>query len=169
MSIEVIDNFLNDSSFKKTKEYFFGDELPWYYYPFKTDNLESNSNLLYESQMVHLFYNNMIPSNFFSIVSPILESLNIASLIKVKANLTPCWNNIVNFSPHLDNHYVGSKTAVFYLNTNNGYTQFTDTEDRVDSIENRILIFPSHLSHFGTTHTDTKSRIVVNINFFDGK
>lgn len=169
MSIEVIDNFLEEDIFNKIQSSFFGSELPWYYYNFKVDELESNGNVLYQSQMVHLFYNENMPSQFLPLVSPIINLLDVASLIKVKANLTTAWGSIERFSSHIDNSYKNAKTAVFYLNDNDGYTEFTDLKERVNSVANRIVIFPSGTNHLGTTHTNSKSRIVLNINFFDGK
>jgi hypothetical protein len=103
------------------------------------------------------------------VVSPIINALEVASLIKVKANMTAAWSSIERFSPHIDNSLVGAKTAVFYLNDNDGYTEFVDSGQRVESVANRIVIFPSTTKHLGTTHTNSKTRIVLNINFFDGK
>jgi hypothetical protein len=58
------------------------------------------------------------------------------------------------------------KTAIFYINTNNGYTEFNDGT-KVDSVENRMLIFPSKLSHRAVAQTDEDQRIVINFNYFD--
>ena len=46
-----------------------------------------------------------------------------------------------------------------------GSTLFKNKE-QVDSIENRMIIFPSKLEHAGTTHTNEKTRAVMNINYF---
>jgi hypothetical protein len=169
MSIEVIDNFLEEQDFRQVREIFLGTELPWYYYDFKVSEQESSRNVLCESQMVHLFYNHFTPSQYYPVVAPIVRGLNAVSLIKVKANMTPAWSSIERFDSHVDNSFNAAKTAVFYVNSNDGYTEFVETGDRVESVENRIVIFPSNTSHLGTTHTNAKTRVVVNINFFDGK
>ena len=57
------------------------------------------------------------------------------------------------------------RTGVFYLNTNNGYTYF-ESGERVDSVENRLLVFPSSKRHAGTTNTDVDYRCVINLNWF---
>ena len=61
--------------------------------------------------------------------------------------------------------YDDMKTAVFYINTNNGYTEF-ENGVRVNSVANRVCIFDSNLRHRGTTHTEgDNQRIVVNFNY----
>ena len=57
------------------------------------------------------------------------------------------------------------KTGIFYMNTNNGKTIFEDGEE-IDSIENRMVVFPASKRHAGTTHTDTIYRCVINFNWF---
>ena len=56
------------------------------------------------------------------------------------------------------------KVAIFYLNTNNGYTLF-ESGDKVESVANRKVIFDGKLKHCGTTCTDSKTRVVLNINY----
>ena len=63
---------------------------------------------------------------------------------------------------HVD--FKDCKTAIFYLNTNNGYTLF-DKGDKIPSLENRVVEFDSNLKHCAVDHTDTKYRIVINFNY----
>ena len=51
------------------------------------------------------------------------------------------------------------KTAILYINTNNGCTKFKE-HGKVKSVENRIVIFDSNLEHQGVTCTDQKRRVV---------
>jgi len=55
-------------------------------------------------------------------------------------------------------------TAVYYINTNNGYTKLID-ETIITSEENKLLTFDSNTKHTGTTCTDENVRIVLNINY----
>ena len=55
-------------------------------------------------------------------------------------------------------------TAIYYLNTNNGYTEFKE-DGKSLSEENKLIIFDTEKEHRAVRQTDTKSRIVVNINF----
>ena len=56
------------------------------------------------------------------------------------------------------------KTAIFYCNTNDGYSLFKDGT-KVKSIKNRIVIFNNDIYHTGTTCTNEKIRSVINFNF----
>ena len=57
------------------------------------------------------------------------------------------------------------KTAILYLNTNNGYTQFASR--KVSSVANRLVVFKADESHFGTTNScDAPYRLVLNLNYF---
>ena len=61
--------------------------------------------------------------------------------------------------------YPDGKTAVFYINTNDGYTEF-ESGVRVSSVANRVCIFDSNLEHRGTTHSEGgHQRVVVNFNY----
>lgn len=58
------------------------------------------------------------------------------------------------------------KTAIFYINTNNGYTKFNIKKKIVKSKANRLVKFPAKIKHTGTTCTDKDERIVLNINYY---
>ena len=72
---------------------------------------------------------------------------------------------IIEHGLHTDVDYDNSKTAVYYCNTNNGYTRLVDGTT-INSIENRMLIFDSKTPHTGSTCTDTPFRTVINFNYF---
>ncbi len=57
------------------------------------------------------------------------------------------------------------KTSIFYVNTNNGYTKFEDGTI-VESVANRMVIFPANIKHTGTTCSDEKRRVVINFNYY---
>ena len=57
------------------------------------------------------------------------------------------------------------KTALFYLNTNDGYTKFEHGE-KVETVANRLVIFDGDILHCGTTHTNEKYIPVINFNYF---
>ena len=43
-----------------------------------------------------------------------------------------------------------------------------DTKEEVRSVSNRMITFPGHLRHTGTTHTDkdVPHTLLININYF---
>ena len=56
------------------------------------------------------------------------------------------------------------KTSTYYINTNNGWTEFEDG-GKVESVANRMLVFDSNLVHGGVSCTDEKTRILINFNY----
>lgn len=162
-NIRVIDDFWTEDIQDKIAEGMLTSEFPWHFceniveeYP--TDNF----------QFVHGFYRSFAPAstyweNFLSL--DITRRLDVAAWIRVKANLLTRTSEIIPNPLHVDNHYPGSVTAIYYVNTNNGYT-FFDTGEQISSVKGRMLIFPTHYKHSGTTCTDAKHRTVINFNFF---
>ena len=107
------------------------------------------------------------------ILKPIYSSLKIKALIKVKANYLWKTDKIIEHGFHTDGakHIIKDnnpdwKTAIFYINTNNGYTKFNIDNKIVKSKANRVVIFPANVKHTGTTCTDKNERIVLNINYY---
>ena len=100
-------------------------------------------------------------------LAPIIHhpEINCQYLIRIKANCNPRSDRIIKHGFHIDTT-TKCTTAIFYVNSNNGYTEFEDGT-KVESIENRFVTFPSHLQHTGTTCTDQKRRIVINFNYYE--
>ena len=84
--------------------------------------------------------------------------------MRVKANLNPRAENIDLGKFHRDVKY-DCHTAIYYVNTNNGYTEF-ENGDRVESVENRMVIFKSDTMHTGKSCTDENVRVLINFNYF---
>ena len=156
--MKIIDNFLPDIYLQYLLEIVLSNKFDWYYQSSKVEDNDGGQ------QFTHIFFSNNKHSNYLSILDPIFKILNVKKLIRVKANFTFSTNKIENFKFHTDTHEE-CNTAIFYLNTNNGKTLFRDSE--VESVANRMVIFPSYLEHTGTTHTDTKYRLVLNVNYKD--
>ena len=100
-----------------------------------------------------------------------MEKIKAVSLWRIKANLLTRTPNIVENSFHVDMTKLPEEklkqwtTAIFYVNTNNGYTEFEDGT-KVESVANRMVTFPANLKHRGTSCTDEKTRVVINFNYF---
>ena len=94
---------------------------------------------------------------------PCIRQLRSKTIRRIKANLTTKTTSHEEGGYHTD--YSDITTAVYYINTNNGYTEF-ENGVRVSSVANRVCIFDSHLKHRGTTHSEgSNQRIVVNFNY----
>ena len=102
------------------------------------------------------------------IVDIFKEKLNIVSLVRAKINLLHKTETIIEHHSHIDieNPPNDLKTAILYLNTNNGYTKF-ETGEKVDSVANRLITFKGSTKHFGTTNSCAAPyRVVLNLNYF---
>jgi len=42
---------------------------------------------------------------------------------------------------------------------------FRENGKKVESVENRLVVFPTELEHCGVSCTDNKQRVVINFNF----
>ena len=116
-------------------------------------------------QFTHTFFNNWKwQSDYTNSIAPLLDKINPKAWLRIKANLGPVANEIKEQGHHVDYEFPCT-TAVFYLNTNNGYTIFEDGT-KVESVANRLVEFDSFHKHSGTTHTDTAVRSVINLNYF---
>jgi hypothetical protein len=165
--IKVIDNFLPKNEFQEIQRVLTGDQIPWFQnsciiHPEKDLGIEK----YYDYQFTHVFYRNYsICSEFFPVLDPILVKVNPGAIVRIKANLIPRADKIVEHQLHTDVTGFKGLTAVFYVNTNDGYT-FFETGEKINSVENRIVIFDSTLMHSGTTCTDQKNRVVINFNYY---
>ena len=155
--MKITDNFLDKSEFEKINKTFHLSNFPWYFMPFKVHEGDDNY------QFYHLFIaKGKVLSNHFDILHPILKKLGVKKILRIKANLTLKQNEHIESDMHVD--FKDCKTAIFYLNTNNGYTLFAKG-NKILSQENRVVEFDSNLKHCAVDHTDTKYRIVINFNY----
>ena len=170
MSLEVIDNFLDEDKFKYLEHNITGENFPWYY----SESINVDPELALEPKYDYQLYNTVYsaPSHVpeeFKFIKPIISKINPRILLRAKFNFAPANDRIIEHGMHQDIN-VGKDlldictTAVLYLNTNNGYTKF-DNGDTVASVRNRLVAFPSKMFHTGTTCTDKKCRIVLNLNY----
>ena len=156
----VKDNFLNKKDFKKIKDLIMGSNFPWFVS--NGINYPNDGN----RQFFHHFYNQGESSIFFDYLRPLLNKLEVVSLIRIKANSICSTSKIIEHEQHIDVANVSNaKTAVFYVNTNNGYTELKD-KTKIKSIANSMVIFPANTTHRICTQTDTEYRILINFNYF---
>ena len=107
----------------------------------------------------------------YDLILGLINVIQPRALIRVKANLNYITEEIHKYDFHTDlgefksDTYDGATTAVFYLNDNNGYTEFEDGT-KIDSVSNRLVRFPQNTAHRGTSCTDQPYRVVLNINYF---
>ena len=165
--VKVYDDFLSKRDYKNLFNNMTSVDLPWHWGDFIIENEDLECDELDNYQMHHTMFMNSSPQNqSYNWIVPIISDprLECRALVKIKANLNNRSSEIIRHGFHCDVPY-HCTTAIFYLNTNNGYTEFEDGT-KVDSISNRLVTFPSSIRHTGTTCTDQKRRLVINFNYF---
>ena len=161
--MKIIDNFLEEDDFIRIQSLMLSDKFTW--------NFSIVDERSYDIDDYHFSHVFNPEDNFFGLTIPFIDKMqeysDVRKIIKVKANLQPRTNNNIIQSFHTDFPTDWkNKTAVYYLNTCNGYTLFAD-ETKVESIANRFVMFDGHLEHTGVTCTDEPARFVINFNWYD--
>ena len=179
LKAQIYDNCLPLNIFEVMKEIMLSGEFPWFYndtilyggkFESPLDGYD-NDNTVY--QFTHSFFkpDDYIWSSWTEVILPILNVLPPRAWIRVKANLGTIQTKHLVGGWHCDMRdntnkpYADCFNSILYMNTNNGYT-LMETGDKIESIENRLVIFPSSVLHTGITQTDTKVRVLLNFNFF---
>ena len=161
--MKVIDDFLPQDQFNLLQQYFLSPDFTWNV----NDSIAGKKQGIDQYQFVHTFYDISKPAlhNFSPFLTPLFNKLNAQYIFRVKANLRPRTTQGVLSDYHTDMD-LNQQTAIFYLNTNNGYTKFQDnTLEDVPSVANRLLTFYGGLKHCGSSCTDSNYRILLNINY----
>ena len=160
--MQIIDNFLEEPYFKRLEKLLNMYEFPWFTRKDISEKGKFSGHIYYQS---HTFYqDNKILSAFFDELQPLYEKLEVRSLLRIKANLFPAKENLTENGWHTDYDF-DNKTALLYINTNDGYTKLHDGT-KIDSIRNRVLIFDSSTLHLSTNCTNDWARLNINLNYF---
>jgi len=178
MTIEIQDNFLHYEVFNTMYRTLAGQDFPWFVNMAKVMHVarmvdpELQAKEIYNWQMVNYLYTGGQPqSTYYEAVLPLVNALQPRALIRIKANLNHHTDNLIEYDYHTDcgeygsDEFAGATTAIMYLNDNDGYTFFKDGT-RVESKANRLVRFPVGTEHAGTSTTNEKFRIVLNLNYF---
>jgi hypothetical protein len=159
--MNIIKNFLPENQFKEIKDKILNNDFPW---RIRNSMTDTDKNIYF----TYSFFNDYeITSELYrSHILPILKKLNILAPIQIRTNLI--LNKLFDKSGwHVDYNY-DSTTAILYLNTCNGGTEFKINNEIkfVNAEENKIVIFPSKTEHRGCTSTDSERRYIINFNYF---
>ena len=167
MSIKCIDNFLEPQVFKHILDVFLSDHFSWF---FNEHKVYGDKEYFDNFQLTHILYKEGEPkSNKLAEVSKELwQNLGVDLLLTCKANLTTRVEKPTITGYHNDVTVPGATTAVLYINSNNGATIFENGKE-YQSVANRCVMFPSSIKHASKSHTDTKRRVVLNINYLNEK
>tara|TARA_Y100000361_G_C11089930_1_gene305872 strand:+ start:94 stop:645 length:552 start_codon:yes stop_codon:yes gene_type:complete len=168
---KVIHNFMNEIAFETLQHLIIDSDFPW----FKRERQVYTKDKKELGYLTHSFYNNYCPNSSYynDYIIPILKQLGVASVIQIRANLTPSVFYIERGSAfHCDYKFESpSKTAILYLQTTNGGTEIkiNNKTKFIKDEANKMLIFDSDVKHRGVVSTDSDFRYLINFNYFENK
>ena len=164
LNFKVIDNFFEDDVCEEICNSIQSASFPLYYC--NAVSLKHRKDHYY---FTHMLVNNSVSvSGFNNIANHFLDQISPSYVYRIQVNAYPKEpdHNLHGFHIDLDHTH---KVALWYVNTNNGYTILKDPtsqEDvRIESVKNRMLFFDGNIFHSSVTHTDTNLRHVVNMNY----
>ena len=162
MTHQIIDNYLSDKIFKDLQtSIVWNHTFPWYFCT-TVSGVEEEIDAYYGT---HMIYDKGKPlSNFYNKLVPIVNLLpNFRALIRIKANFYPRTESIYEHGSHTDYDFKHNG-AILYLNTCDGFTRL-ENNIKINSIENRLLLFDSSRKHNSSTTTNKSGRFNININY----
>ena len=171
---KVIDNFLERKDLEDLQTIIMGDEFEWYYNKI-LNYAQEEENHKYDFYLAHLVFKQdhfyphtrinkheeTIRSRWLPAFIFFAEKLGI---IRIKCNLYPWTNEVREHATHVDYRFPHNG-ALFSLNTCDGYTKLEDGT-KIESVENRMLLFNGGSEHCSTTTSNEKVRFNINFNFF---
>ena len=161
MNYEIIDNYLPKDKHAALVGMIENREFEWYF--IKGIITANDGSYMFN----HRFYNSdngaIQESKWFTMVNELLlTSLNYTKLFRVKCNLYTQQKSPPGLW-HSD-HTFFHKTAIYYINTNNGYTELENGK-RIESVANRLCILKEPIAHRIINQTDTPLRSNINITY----
>ena len=163
------DNFLDEETFTQLQGALLSRNLAWYFAPF-TDDKDNDSSHFYFGHNIYI--NHTWTSGLSNDLAPLIQKIKPMAIHMIRANLMTRSENHIESQFHSDlslNAPTKDKvsqwtTAIYYINDCNGYTKLEDGSV-IKSRANRLLTFPSDIRHLGSTCTDEKRRVLINLNY----
>lgn len=162
--IDVIDDFLPEEEAVALEHLMLNSSaFPWYVNqghpdrPIKDDRLG-------QFKFTHLWFSDHEWRGDPAVVKPMLSKLLASSVIRVKGNLQTVAPERQVGEWHSDECDPSAWTAVYYVNTCNGYTEFRDGT-KVESKRGRVARFRNDIEHRSVNCDDTNCRAVINFNY----
>ena len=157
--MNIYKNFIDQNYSNKIYKTLLDNNFPWYYFPHQVVTSKKDSSFMGHTFVLDGEKN----SNEIFLIEPILYKLKAKKVLNVRANL--CFKKPSYCSWHVDKFTDDLKhqTAIYYVNTNNGYTEFENK--KIKCIQNQIVIFDADKKHRAKIQTDKDVRVVINFNY----
>ena len=188
MNPQIIDNFLSEELFNNLRESINSEYNPWFFVPrissVNTQDLRKHYGfncfvVKYQPTSKYEIYENIPCAHLVNnLHQKIKDEFGFKQTIRCRLDLTTYrGEDEMIFGPHID--LIGEDyTTIFYLTKCNAptiiYNEKTNDATipnnltilkRIDSIENRLVVFKGDQIHSGMCATDVPRRILINTNF----
>lgn len=169
--VDVENNFLNKNFLNNLQQIIYSSEINWFWYPSMVSDKNGNKTKQDDQgYWYHNFYSDKeIKSTYFNdLILPFLKKLKVKLLYNVRLNcmFNPTGSKRVISDWHIDVGNKNSRTSIYYVNNNNGYTEIqADSIVSQKSVENTLISFPSLYKHRAIGQTDIARRMVINFNY----
>ncbi len=162
---EIYQDFLPDPLYRVIRDLFMTEKIAWHY----NDRVTTRDQ---HYMFTHTFMNDgqVINPYFFEpvrqMVGLIQARRRFIGVTRIKANLYTNQGEVIEHPPHFDippesglseKYLIG----VYHVNACNGCTIIGD--EKIKSEDNQLVLFDNQ-EHYGTTQTDTDTRVVINFN-----
>lgn len=184
--MNCVDGFLTKEQFSNIANHFLGNSFAWFYNEssYSEKRQPTIGNYVDYPQLVHciLLDGKVLSPIEFDILHPLLQKLNPKEIFRIKCNMSfrSDDSGISSYGyPHVD--FIDGKelnltTAVFYLNEADGDTilfnervgtplESYTISQKIEPKPNRLLLFPSYVTHAGNSPKKYDRRVVININY----
>tara|TARA_B100000029_G_scaffold451952_1_gene476865 strand:+ start:301 stop:1023 length:723 start_codon:yes stop_codon:yes gene_type:complete len=179
--MKVIDNFLPRDEFREIQQIFQGKFCPWTY----CDDMSKTGDPFYHFEhYLKSVARNQFRNNF-STMEPVCRGLelkeegrdldipvaNFPEVFEIQALLLPksFFRRDTGFAAISRDPEDGMKTGMYFINNNNGYTLLErpgmQNNEKVKSIENRMVILDQNERVSHSTCTNAKRRLIVYFNW----
>ena len=175
--MEIIDNFLAEKEFVALRDVITAPDFDWHFSP---GNVELDEERSSPGLFTHIIHGETVPfghssSSFRFLFCYLLHSAPFPGMYGlgldstcIRLNLNCKFPEPCKYHYHLDMSLGPTAerwtTAILYINTNNGYTEF-ENGTIVESVANRLVAFPAVWMHRGVSQTDEETRILINFNY----
>ena len=170
---EIVENFLDQDNLNQLKIFFMSPRSQWRFKDSlvskNPDNQKKDGYFVHNFRDIHpITFKDVLPISpnynvLFNFMEKLKNKVNFRQILRIRASLFTRRENLKADTFHVD-YPINHKVCIFYINSNNGYTLFK-TGEKIDSIENRLLIFDGTKEHATVVQTDKSARYIININF----
>tara|TARA_X000000368_G_C22908826_1_gene657607 strand:+ start:432 stop:923 length:492 start_codon:yes stop_codon:yes gene_type:complete len=162
--MQVTEDFLQEEYYDHLNEIITSTQFPWMFQKRVANIEEDPEEDLNHYYFVHsLFFQNKIESPLYDDFLYLFQSLNVQFLHRARVLMFVNQGEQYIHDRHVD-HTTNCKTALIYMNTNDGFTDF-ETGERVESVKNRLLLFDGSVPHSSSTPTNTKERLLLSVTY----